>query len=443
MNRFKLRLVGLIVTSLLIAMAAVWTGFDIKYSRELHSVLADLKTQGYPLAAAEIRPQPVPNDRNAALVYLRVFPVKFDTYEVTHGAPKEVGLDDVKLPVSYRTSLAYALSAQPVLQSRKVQRDFALLKEASLRPDCVFPIRWEKGFGATFPHLRQFRQAARLVALQAIIEAHEGDLPQALDWLTVCYRMADHASREPSLIAMLVARAMCRVADAAAQVILSTADISAETASPLQKQLANMDFTSRLTPAIRTEMAMGVDAAIHLGARDLRDLKEATGSATWPWTVAMVVCRPWINHDRAYYAQTVAARIALSSGPFRDYRAPADAAGHVNRLCAPISSTLLPAMPLRLALIQRDETTASLGLLQTALSVKAYKHDHGSYPNSLSDLKDTLTDPFSGEPFVYRRDGEGFILYSIGHNLKDDRGTEALNAEANTEDADIVWRSAR
>jgi hypothetical protein len=32
------------------------------------------------------------------------------------------------------------------------------------------------------------------------------------------------------------------------------------------------------------------------------------------------------------------------------------------------------------------------------------------------------TDYFSGKNFVYRRNGEGFILYSVGANRRDDGG---------------------
>lgn len=53
----------------------------------------------------------------------------------------------------------------------------------------------------------------------------------------------------------------------------------------------------------------------------------------------------------------------------------------------------------------------------------------GSYPASLADLLPVLRaeapdprDPRSGIPFVYRREGEGFILYSVGLDGEDDQG---------------------
>jgi len=71
--------------------------------------------------------------------------------------------------------------------------------------------------------------------------------------------------------------------------------------------------------------------------------------------------------------------------------------------------------------------------------------NHEQYPETLSQLVpeflDKLpTDPSSGKPLVYRRDGCGFIVYSVGPNMKDDGGKEPAK-DADTED--IVWKCAR
>jgi hypothetical protein len=37
-------------------------------------------------------------------------------------------------------------------------------------------------------------------------------------------------------------------------------------------------------------------------------------------------------------------------------------------------------------------------------------------------LDATLTDPFDGQPLRYRKQGAGYVLYSIGPDLKDNSG---------------------
>lgn len=65
-----------------------------------------------------------------------------------------------------------------------------------------------------------------------------------------------------------------------------------------------------------------------------------------------------------------------------------------------------------------------LRLLYTALRLEAYRKTHGRYPASLKDLGDSpyFIDPFSNKPFVYRSQGNSYVLYSLGPNSRDDGG---------------------
>ncbi|MFA6567295.1 MAG: hypothetical protein WCS96_03715 [Victivallales bacterium] len=79
-------------------------------------------------------------------------------------------------------------------------------------------------------------------------------------------------------------------------------------------------------------------------------------------------------------------------------------------------------------------------LNRQAFALKIYKAEHGSYPEKLEEIVPGIlpklsTDYFSGKNFVYRRNGEGFILYSIGQNKKDDGG---LNLGKNTKGKDDI-----
>ncbi|GIV18688.1 MAG: hypothetical protein KatS3mg023_0439 [Armatimonadota bacterium] len=65
-----------------------------------------------------------------------------------------------------------------------------------------------------------------------------------------------------------------------------------------------------------------------------------------------------------------------------------------------------------------------LRLLYTALRLEAYRKTHGRYPASLKDLGASpyFNDPFSSKPFVYRPQGNSYVLYSLGPNSQDDGG---------------------
>lgn len=78
---------------------------------------------------------------------------------------------------------------------------------------------------------------------------------------------------------------------------------------------------------------------------------------------------------------------------------------------------------------------ARVQLTQIGLQLELHYMSSGSLPTSLNALseqlsQEALVDPYSGERFVYRVEGEGFLLYSISYNLVDDGGQAG----------DIVWR---
>jgi hypothetical protein len=69
---------------------------------------------------------------------------------------------------------------------------------------------------------------------------------------------------------------------------------------------------------------------------------------------------------------------------------------------------------------------AERALAMNGLALRAAKEQSGEFPASLADLKGFggMQDPFTGKALMYRRKGEGFVLYSVGPDLKDDGGTE-------------------
>lgn len=79
--------------------------------------------------------------------------------------------------------------------------------------------------------------------------------------------------------------------------------------------------------------------------------------------------------------------------------------------------------------VARDEAIAQRALLRAALALYEHKAQHDAFPASLSEVHieglPIPNDVFSGKPFIYRREGDGFVLYSIGVNLKDDGGRGA------------------
>lgn len=71
--------------------------------------------------------------------------------------------------------------------------------------------------------------------------------------------------------------------------------------------------------------------------------------------------------------------------------------------------------------------TSRLHLLLGHLALKMYHEANGQYPEELDALTPAFLetvplDAFTGRPLVYRRDGDGYRLYSVGPDEKDDKG---------------------
>jgi hypothetical protein len=66
-------------------------------------------------------------------------------------------------------------------------------------------------------------------------------------------------------------------------------------------------------------------------------------------------------------------------------------------------------------------------LTKLAFALAAYRADHGSYPAKLADMMPKYValvhkDLFNDAELHYRQEAEGYLLYSVGVNGKDDGG---------------------
>jgi hypothetical protein len=75
----------------------------------------------------------------------------------------------------------------------------------------------------------------------------------------------------------------------------------------------------------------------------------------------------------------------------------------------------------------RDRTEQKHQVLQVALALAVYQREHNTYPKALDALGPKYLDKvpddlFTGKPLVYKPSKNGYLLYSLGPNGKDDEG---------------------
>ena len=111
----------------------------------------------------------------------------------------------------------------------------------------------------------------------------------------------------------------------------------------------------------------------------------------------------------------------------------------------PFSRMMLP-FPESL-LNTKAQYEAFLQVTRVGLALKRYKNANGVYPDTLAYLTPSFLDrlpkdPCSGNSLLYRKEGKGFLLYSVGSDLQDNQGAQ-LNRKFPSAPYDIVWKAIR
>jgi len=430
-----------VVLAVLIAAHIV---LNIVAGRRLEAELSRLRAEGAPLTLAEAAPPKVPDSENAAVLYRKAFEGLDNRDElmvVASFVPDE--------SARYRKPPPTFAELEAVVARH--QADFRLLQQGSLRPACRVPVDWNAGAALTFPHLAEIRKAARFLAAKALVDARQGRAGDALDDLAVAIRMSNQISPEPALISQLVRVACLGMVYGVLPEVLVAAPPTAAESRPLYDLLGGTDLAGPWVHAMEGERCFSLWMFDHLRRQprgaELADLIGMPGSRitvgervrTWVarfavihlWRAARMVWGPFLKLDEVYCLRRWRENLEITALPYRQGRKRIDEFTLRTEMRAPwyalVSRVAVPVFAR--ATQARDEGIARLGLMQAALALRAYQSENGGYPTSLAELRAgggwaIPDDPFSGKPFIYRRQGAGYLIYSVGPDLQDNGGVD-------------------
>jgi len=422
---------------------------------QLRSTIEDLESKGIILPAEELIPSVPPGEDNAADLYL--------------AAAKALRLSDDESALLFspedRDAHYYAVARDVVPANEGYYR---LLDEATDLEHSAFPTDWSGSpLEVSFSHFAEARQAARMLTLRAYVAAEDGRPDDALASLRACYRMADHIQSEPTIISHLVSIAIQGTAGKALEEILCKTAPSPAVAREFADQLATIDNTSASVFALKSENALvGLRLFERLRSGEMSLAELTSGMAGTVESRKQIrrlaflgawLRRPLLNANERVYLRFMEKQVAGFALPWPDSQQTVDridASLQHARFWSFVAQCITPVFGR--AMLSRDRATASVRAAAIALSLKAYYADHGAYPESLSALEAagwTLpTDPFGGGPFHYRREGDGFVVWSIGPDMEDDNAARDyftyqeqtqgdLEArERNPYDYDVIFR---
>ncbi len=410
----------------------------------LNRELAAIRENGDPLRFSEIEPPALPDARNAARVYERA------TKSLRFSPEEKYALQATRLGASAgdkkRIESAVANNRQAL----------ELARQAAAMPQCRFPLDWKSDpTNFLFPHYAQVRQLARLLAMNAEIQARRGNGAAALDDARALFGMAHHLSNEPYLIGFLVAQSVDALAHRALGEALKVVPLSVAQAHELEASLPKDDWTKAFRRSLVGERMMGIFAFESLGktsSNTANEDEDSSGIAPFAlvWTRAPLlwVSRPVIKMDEV---QTLRMwrQMLDSPGSQQVPRSVAfgqaqDAAVDNAPFYAMLTKILFPVFSQ--ASDHRDYAEVRRRQREVALALACFRTARGHYPALLSQAETVWKtplplDPYSQKPFIYRLNGKDFTLYSVGVNRTDDGGvgpySQGKNFVASADD--LAW----
>jgi len=236
---------------------------------QLAAELAKVEASGGALRLADLAPRVPPGEANAADVYLRAFDLLTIDWETLDRMGEDADLARQVLAIQ-----------EPALR---------LLEQASQIRSCAFPVDWDAGFLAAFPHFTPMRDSGRLLAARAEAQAADGEMDAALSSCAAVLRMAEHAEREPVLIGALVGFALNGIGVRALEESLSQDDPSPAACRALFEQLATMDPHAALERAFQGERAKHVEVFERMRAGEVRDLLTGFDGGYLHWSQPLLL----------------------------------------------------------------------------------------------------------------------------------------------------------
>jgi hypothetical protein len=320
------------------------------------------------------------------------------------------------------------------------------------------------GVPMVMDQLADMRDLARLLLLDSLLRLHDGDADGALRGCTTAFLLARSLEENPELITFLVRLVLPVLSFQSAELVLDQADPSPQAIGELLATVRDegehlraglvQTFVAERVIALST---LGQTAGLQ-GPPSMPTASQKAAPVTGQPVTVGWYGKPFMRSLITGDLETVPRALEIARADYVDARLlmdalKADAAEWQKHYLRNYSRVLVALAVPAWVRTKEDETKgeARLAVAEVALGLKLYRGEHGQYPDSLDALSPAFlpvipADPCTGKPLVYVRQGEGFLVYGIGLNGKDDGGitmTWEDSKMVNPDTDDVAWRARR
>lgn len=334
------------------------------------------------------------------------------------------------------------------------EKPLQLAIDATRRSHCYVPLVRttddEMLFELPLPVFQTSTVIARALVARAMLRLNEGKVSQARQDLLACHRLGRLLGRTPLLMAGYVAAAIDDKASIADAALLEYGQLTAAEALAYRAELLNLPpLPSTAYDLEHGERLLFLGAITEMERNDQTKYEKLLGPPGTPgfealtdrvrisWNEAMRTAnREWDRWGAAWRQPLASGRqkqleiletefrplLKVQPGEAFKAKSPREAGKALGRA---LVARLLPAVDK--SALAEDRARVRGDLVQLGFALAAYRVGFGEYPATLDALvpkycSEVPPDRFSGKPLHYVRQADGFLLYSVGKNAKDDGG---------------------
>jgi hypothetical protein len=381
----------------------------------LQSRLASVRAAGDPASIAELAPEPIPEEQDAAAIMERTRP-RLNEFSKEYGQfynspfgkkydeARDKGEPATKEQIDgIRAILAKYEDAERTLAEASAREKFASRLDYSLDHT--------KFLDQLLDHIQVARTAARLLAWRGEVLLADGRHEEAVENGIRALRLARLHENEPTLVAYLVAIAMRSAAGTQLYDAMAVGPVPVELHKALDAELAEQDDPQRLVEVMTTERAVSADwLESHRGEAPSM-LFHMFG---WPLKSYQVGVLDAMEEQKK-----------LAEQPWYEIRerfgvegSPAPRTGH-----GTLADLLMPAV--KAAYQAHARSLAISRSLRIYNALRQFDEKNSRDASGLEELalpRAATIDPYSGEPLKLKHTDDGWVVYSVMGNGKDDGG---------------------
>jgi hypothetical protein len=416
--------VKILIAAAVLIPLGLFVSFVLVVSRNksaLEQELNKLEAAGEPLSVKDIRPAPVPDKDNAALIYKNIFSLMSPEGRpfTMENKRREVKPQIKKLEKFYRGKAPLSglsknekTELYSILDSQLIEKIIKLAEQAAEKPASNFNLDYDKGYAMPLPHLNYYRGLSKILAAKAWQLANEGKPEKAVGLCIIGLKQARVLRNEPVLISQMVYYACSAIVLKRLNKIIAGHGISNRQGAEVIKILKSQNLCESMKTGLRGERVMALHDVFN-PALEGRKLYKKTKDFN---SLSSGIFKSVIRKDCTCYLKLMNQLIASYNKKYWEIPTAEKESKYWEKqipfYCI-LSRMLLPALD------KCRQKTAERQILFDktiiTLLLEKYKNEHGKYPASLTALgQDLPKDPFTGKDFSYQLQGKSYKLISAG-----------------------------